>query len=153
MVVPFSLWGVSCLQNGPRIAEAVSPFVLLVAALKVMSSTSLQVCLIRFRFCLVHSVKYLRFQADDIAKQLSLISLVIAHLAALINHLHACHPLIRSELHLSRKIVNMLDESGHDLSEARVGISTHGVDDILGEFLAEASTALLIGAHVVVVLW
>jgi len=43
MVLPFSRSGVSCRQKGPRMADAVRPFVLLVAALKVMWSTSLPV--------------------------------------------------------------------------------------------------------------
>lgn len=108
---------------------------LLVAAVKVISSTSLcsqfSVSLAKPRY-----FEYSRFKTDDVAKKLSLISLVVAHLSGRINHLHASHPLISGELHLSCKVVNMLDQRCHDLPRPGASLGSHGINDILSKFLA-----------------
>lgn len=87
----------------------------------------------------------LPLETNNVAHQLTLISLVVAHLSSPVDHLNSRHPLVASELCLARKVVHVLDERCHDLFQARVGLGTERVDDLLCEGLAET---LLLGSAV-----
>src|SRR6478735_792950 len=87
----------------------------------------------------------LPLETNNIAHQLTLISLVIAHLSSPVNHLNSRHPLIASELCLARKVVHVLDERCHHLFKTRVSLGAERVDDLLCEGLAET---LLLGSAV-----
>lgn len=80
----------------------------------------------------------IRFQTDHVANKLALVALVVAHTSRPIKQLHASHPLVDGELVLASEVVDMLDETGHQLTEARVGVGAHRLDDIVGEIGVEA---------------
>lgn len=83
--------------------------------------------------------RYVRFQADNVAHQLSLIALVVAHLAGPVDHLHALQPLFRRQIDLTCKIVNVLDKSAQDGSHPRGGVWAHCLDNMVGEILAQGA--------------
>jgi len=87
-----------------------------------------------------------RFQSNNVAKELALIPLLVAHLATTVDHLDGHHPLIRSEVDLTGEIVDVLNEAGHDLSQSWVCLWAGSVDDHLSELLAKADGALAIGS-------
>jgi hypothetical protein len=69
---------------------------------------------------------------------LALVATVVAHLAGLVDHVKGKKPLVNGQVDLYLKIFNVLNEAGHDLSQAGVCLGSEGVDDMLGECLAEA---------------
>lgn len=84
----------------------------------------------------------LRFQTNHITHQLTLVSLLIAHLTSPINHIHRGHPFFYCELVLACEVVHVADETAHDLSHARSGFGACGVDDMLGEIGIESGIVL-----------
>lgn len=79
----------------------------------------------------------LPLESDNVAHQLPLISLVVAHLPGPVDHLDSFHPLIACELCLASKVVHVLDERGHNLSKSGVSLGAERVDHLLCEGLAE----------------
>lgn len=78
-------------------------------------------------------MRHVRLQPDHVADKLALVALVVAHLAGPVEQLDAGHPFVDGEFVLAREVMHMADQAGHDLPEARVGLGTHRVDDIVGE--------------------
>jgi hypothetical protein len=77
--------------------------------------------------------RHSRFKSNDVRNTLPLISLLVADLAHRVYEVDAHHPLVNCELDLSSKIMDMFDQSRHDLPSPRCGLGTDGVDDILSE--------------------
>lgn len=89
----------------------------------------------------------LPLKTDHIAHELSLVPLLVAHLAGPVDHLDRRHPLIDGELSLTSKVVHVLHKRRHDLAESRVRLGAKRVNDLLRKGLAETlflrSTAIL----------
>lgn len=154
MVVPFARIGWSSLQNGPRIADAVRPSVLLVAAVYVISSTSLISELLVFesmwcrKFCL--NLEYwfarsLRFQADNVTQQLALVAFIVAHLPSPVYHVHTHHPFVGCKLHFPCKIVDVRNERSHNFPKSGVSLRPRGIDYLLGESFVEVANLTIWG--------
>lgn len=84
----------------------------------------------------------LRLKPDDVAEQLALIALLIAHLPRLVDNINTHHPLVHCEVDFTRKVVNVLDKGAHDGAQTGVCLGTHAVDDLAGEFLAQSAIVL-----------
>jgi hypothetical protein len=52
--------------------------------------------------------------------------------------LDTCHKLLHGDLIFSRKVVEMLNQAGHDLAHPRCGLWTSGVDDKLRKVRIES---------------
>lgn len=96
---------------------------------------------------LIREMKDVRFHADDVAEQLSLVAPVVAHAPCLVDQLDAGHPLVGGELHLARKVVDVRDQGTHNLPQPGARLGPHGVNDILCEFSAQDGAVLLVGRH------
>lgn len=79
------------------------------------------------------------FEANDVAHQLALVAGLGGHLAGGVDHLDAHHPLVDSQVDLAGKVVDVLDEGGHDLAHAGGRLVAHALDDAGRELLAEDS--------------
>lgn len=79
-----------------------------------------------------------RFKPDHITNQLSLIALIVTHPSGPVEHLHACHPLVHGDFVLARKVMDVSDETAHDLSKSRVHIRTHVIDHMVCEIGVES---------------
>lgn len=77
------------------------------------------------------------FETNDVAHQLSLISLIGTHLTSPVDHVNCRHPLIASELCFTSKVVHVLDERGHKLPKSWVSLGAKRVNDLLCEGLTE----------------
>ena len=58
--------------------------------------------------------------------------------ADLVDELDTGHPLIDGELDLAREVVDVLDQSTHNLTVTRSGLGTHAINDSLGEVGVES---------------
>jgi hypothetical protein len=74
-----------------------------------------------------------RLKPDDIAHELTLIPLIVTHLPCPIDHLHPRHPLVNRKLVLPGKIMDMSDQTAHDLPHPRGRLWAHSLDDMLCE--------------------
>ena len=79
------------------------------------------------------SVPNLRFKADNITHTVHLISRGGTDLAHRVHEADTGHPLIRSELNLAGKIVQVLEQGGENLPVAWRDIGAHGLADQAGE--------------------
>jgi hypothetical protein len=62
-----------------------------------------------------------------------LIPLLVADLPHSVDKIDTHHPLVNCELNFPSKIMDMFDQSRHDLPRSRWGVRANGVDDILSE--------------------
>lgn len=74
-----------------------------------------------------------RFKANDIADELALVPLVVAHLSSPVEEIDSCHPFVYGKLVLAGEIVDMLDQRAHHLTHPRRGLWTDALDDMPGE--------------------
>jgi hypothetical protein len=77
--------------------------------------------------------KGLRFQANDVADAMALVTGGGADLADRVDEVDTQHPLLGSELDLAGKVVDVADEGAQDDAGALGGLWPHGVDDIGSE--------------------
>ena len=75
-----------------------------------------------------------RLETNDVAKELSFIAPVGAHLTRPVDEFDACHPFVYRQLGLSCKVVNVPYQTRHDLVHPRRGLGAHGLNHTLGEF-------------------
>lgn len=75
----------------------------------------------------------LRLKPNNITHQLALVPLCIGHLACPVDHLHALHPFIYGQLDFASPVVQMCDETCHDLFHSGRGLGAHSINHMLGE--------------------
>jgi hypothetical protein len=75
----------------------------------------------------------LRFETNDIADTVTLVTDGSADLTDRVDELDTHHPLSRGELHLTSKVVNVLDQRSQDNTSTVGGVGSHGIDDIGSE--------------------
>ena len=80
---------------------------------------------------------YSRLQTNNIRYKLSLISSVVAHLTSPVHESDALGPLVHCEFNFSCKIVEMLDETGHDFPHSWGSLWSHSIDDRVRELGVE----------------
>ena len=74
---------------------------------------------------------YLRFESDDIRYPLALVSLGIANLTDCIHEQDTSHPLIGGELHLTGKVMHMLDQRRENESRPVRSLGANGIENIV----------------------
>ena len=74
-----------------------------------------------------------RFKANNVTHELTLVPLLVRHLAGPVDHLNALHPFIRCEFDLARPVVQVTDEARHDFFDPRRGLRARSINDMLGE--------------------
>lgn len=84
-----------------------------------------------------------RFQTDDIADPVAFIADGRADLADGVDELNTHHPLSRSQLDLTGKLMDVLDQSAQEETSALRHVGAHGVDDIG----CEVGVELAVGRH------
>jgi len=117
-------------QNGPRMAEEVgeSPvsetwwFAISVMRLRLLDSGMRALMLV-----------YVRLDTSDIADTVGLVSLGGRDLTNTVEPVDTGHPLLRGELYLTNKLMEVGEERCKDLLGARRSLVTSGGNDILGE--------------------
>jgi hypothetical protein len=83
-----------------------------------------------------------RLKPNNIAQQLPLIPLLVAHFPRPVDHIDARHPFVYRQLVLAREIVDVSDQAAHYLAHARGGFGARGFDDMLGEVGIESGVVL-----------
>lgn len=78
-------------------------------------------------------------KTNDVAHELALVAGLVGHLARGIDHLDAHHPLVDGQVDLTSKVVDVLDEVGHNLAHTRRRLGAHAFDDAGREVLAKDS--------------
>ena len=86
---------------------------------------------------------HLRFKTNDVADAVALVADGSADLADGVDELNTKHPLGGSELHLTRKVMNVLDQGAQDHTSTLGGLGAHGIHDIGREVGVEAG----VGRH------
>lgn len=77
-----------------------------------------------------------RFKPDKVRHSVHLIALAVGlcpQLADLVEELHTLEPFFGGEVDLPGEVVQVANGGREDLLEARAGVGTAGVDDVLGE--------------------
>ena len=77
-----------------------------------------------------------RFETDKVGHSVHLIALAVGlgpQLADLVEELDTLEPFFGSEVDLSGEVVQVANGRGEDLLEARAGVGTASVDDVLCE--------------------
>lgn len=129
-------------QKGPRMTLDVGDKPCSVTILLAISSTRLQDVSGCFLFPRIKSDD-LRFKSDHVADTVALIANGGADLADRVDKLHTEHPLGGSELDLTRKLVDVLDQRAQDHASTVGGVGAHGIHHVGREVGVEAG----VGGH------
>lgn len=89
----------------------------------------------------------LRFQTDNVADTVALVTDGSADLSNGVDELDTKHPLSGGKLNLTSEVVDVSDQGTKDHTSTLGGLGSHGVDHIGSEVRVEAA----VGRHVVCV--
>jgi hypothetical protein len=89
--------------------------------------------LVSYAFLCFASQSDSRFETNDIADAVTLVTDGSADLADRVDELDTHHPLSRGELHLAGEVVNVLDQRSQNDTSTVGGVGSHGIDHIGSE--------------------